>query len=80
MFIFRGLSAVTLTDGEIVIGGDEDGTIPIPEFDRLLTSFPTTTEWTAMVKPRLLTFSATRAGASGGAARRWSRRTARRVI
>lgn len=44
MSIFRALSAVMATGGEIVIGGDEDGSIPIPEFERLLTKFPNTTE------------------------------------
>jgi hypothetical protein len=53
MSIFRGLSAVMPTGGEIVIGGDEDGSIPIPEFERLLTKFPTTTELDRYARARV---------------------------
>lgn len=51
--IFRGLSAVMPAGGEIVIGGGEDGSIPIPEFERLLTKFPTTTELNRYARARV---------------------------
>ncbi|RKE42426.1 Shedu immune nuclease family protein [Sphingomonas sp. PP-CC-3G-468] len=53
MSIFRGLSAVMPTGGEIVIGGNEEGSIPIPEFERLLTRFPTTTELDRYARARV---------------------------
>lgn len=53
MSIFRGLSAVMPTGSDIVIGGDEDGSIPIPEFERLLTRFPTTTELDRYARARV---------------------------
>lgn len=39
--------------GEIVIGGGEDGSIPIPEFERLLTKFPTTAELDRYARARV---------------------------
>lgn len=53
MSIFRGLSAVMPAGGEIVIGGPDDGSIPIPEFERLLTRFPTTTELNHYARARV---------------------------
>ena len=54
MSIFRGLSAVMPAGGEIVIGGDGDGSIPVPEFERLLTRFPTTTELNRYARARVV--------------------------
>ena len=51
--IFRGLAAVMPNGGEIVIGGDEDGSIPIVEFERLLSKFPTTTELNRYARARV---------------------------
>ncbi|MCU6456023.1 DUF4263 domain-containing protein [Sphingomonas sp. A2-49] len=53
MSIFRGLAAVMPNGGEIVIGGDEDGSIPIVEFERLLSKFPTTTELNRYARARV---------------------------
>ena len=54
MSIFRGLSAVMPAGGEIVIGGDGDSSIPVPEFERLLTRFPTTTELNRYARARVV--------------------------
>lgn len=53
MSIFRGLSAVMPAGGEIVIGSAEDDSIPIQEFERLLTKFPTTTELDRYARARV---------------------------
>lgn len=53
MSIFRGLAAVMPNGREIVIGGDEDGSIPIVEFERLLSKFPTTTELNRYARARV---------------------------
>lgn len=53
MSIFRGLAVVIPNGGEIVIGGDEDGSIPIVEFERLLSKFPTTTELNRYARARV---------------------------